>query len=108
MRIVSVFLWSCGDPFRFYKVVESEYLDLLQDSELCSPEGRDCIEKYSREAFGCEILCEGLYADVGKFKVEKSDQFDKIVEEYVNYKRNYITKIRFNGSAVPTFFNTKF
>ena len=52
-------------------MVESEYLDLLQDSELCSPEGRDCIEKYSREAFGCEILCEGLYAGVGKSKVEK-------------------------------------
>ena len=87
-------------------MVEPEYLDLLQDSELCSPEGRDCIEKYSRETFGCEILCEGLYAGVGKSKVEKRDQFEKIVEEYVNYKRNYVTKIRFNGSEVSTFFST--
>ena len=59
-------------------MVESEYLDLLQDSELCSPEGRDCIEKYSREAFGCEILCKGLYADVGKSKVGKAIGLTKL------------------------------
>ena len=103
-RSASAFLGS-SDSFRFSKVVEQEYIDLLQDATLCSPDGRDCIETYSGETFECQASCEGLYADVGKFEVEENEQYNKIVEEYVNYKRSYVSNIRFNGSAASTFFS---
>ena len=32
--------------------------------KMCSPEGRDCIEKMSTSTFNCSVACEGIYADV--------------------------------------------
>ena len=35
-----------------------------QDTEICDPKGRDCIEKNSAETFNCSTTCVGIYADV--------------------------------------------
>ena len=32
--------------------------------EICSPTGRDCIERNSTKSFNCSTTCEGIYADV--------------------------------------------
>ena len=39
-------------------------LFFLQDLEMCSPKGRDCIERNSTKSFNCSTTCEGIYADV--------------------------------------------
>ena len=35
-----------------------------QGFEVCSPAGRDCIEKTALKDFGCNTTCEGIYAGV--------------------------------------------
>ena len=58
----------------------------LQDLELCSPKGRDCIERNSTQSFNCSTTCEGIYADVqwvGKKieeDVEDEDEAEAAVE----------------------------
>ena len=77
----------------------------FQEGPLCSPEGRECITSNSEKTFGCQVPCEGLYADVSKLQVPKNSQYDKIVEEYLNYKRSYVKHVRFNASVDSTFFS---
>ena len=55
------------------------------------------------EDFGCQVSCEGLYADVTKHDVANNEQFLKIKEGYLSFKRNYVKNFRFNGSA-PGFY----
>ena len=71
----------------------------LQEGPLCSPEGRACIEGSSEDTFGCQISCEGLYADVWRIDAVKNEQYNKIVEEYLNYKKIYIRNVLFNASG---------
>ena len=50
---------------------------------MCSPEGRDCIERNSTKSFNCSTTCEGIYADVqwvGK-KVEEDMEDEEAVEK---------------------------
>ena len=42
------------------------------------------------EDFGCQVSCEGLYADVTKHDVANNEQFMKIKEGYLSFKRNYV------------------
>ena len=47
--------------------------------EMCSPKGRDCIERNSAQSFNCSTTCEGIYADVqwvGK-KIEEDVEDDE-------------------------------
>ena len=37
---------------------------LNQDGEVCTPEGRTCIEERSNKDFNCTVNCEGIYTDV--------------------------------------------
>ena len=52
---------------------------------MCSPTGRDCIERNSTRSFNCSTTCEGIYADVqwvGK-KIEEDvedDEAEAVVE----------------------------
>ena len=41
----------------------------------------------------------GLYADVSRHDVVQNDQYEKIKEEYVRFKRSRVKNLRFNGSA---------
>ena len=86
-------------------MLQNHYYHLFKDGPLCSPEGRDCIESSSEETFGCQISCEGLYADVGRVNVVKNEQYNKIVKEYLNYKKIQIHNVRFNASADSNFFS---
>ena len=103
MRNVYVFHLSL-DICRFYDVAKLFY-HLFKDGPLCSPEGRDCIEFSSEETFECQVPCEGLYADVSKIEVPKNSNYNRIVEEYLNFKRSYVNNVRFNTSANSTFFS---
>ena len=57
--------------------------------EICSPKGRDCIERNSTKSFNCSTTCEGIYADVqwvGKKieeDVEDEDEAEAAVEREV-------------------------
>ena len=45
--------------------------------EICKPEGRDYVEKYSAATFNCSTTCVGIYADlqwVGNAIEEKTDE----------------------------------
>ena len=92
------------DIFRFQNI--AKYICFSpQEGPLCSPEGRDCIESSSEETFSCPVPCEGLYADVTKLQLPENSQYDKIKEEYLNYKRSFLGHVRFNASAKSTFFS---
>ena len=57
-------------------------LSFRQDLEMCSPKGRDCIERNSTRSFNCSTTCEGIYADVqwvGK-KIEEDMEDEEAVE----------------------------
>ena len=91
------------------RMLQNTFKSLFQEGRpLCSPEGRDCIATYSEETFGCQVPCEGLYADVSKFEVVENFQYNRIIEEYLSYKRKYVNKVRFNGSASSSFFSEYF
>ena len=47
---------------------------------ICTPEGRDCIEKYSNETFWCNMSCVGIHADLQRVEEDKADQ--DWMEEY--------------------------
>ena len=92
------------DIFRFQNI--EKYICLsLQEGPLCSPEGRDCIESSSEETFGCQVPCEGLYADVSKIEVPENSKYNRIIEEYLNFKRSYVNNVQFNASAKFTLFS---
>ena len=99
MSVCSLGAWTCSGWIRLQNDVFSSF----QDGPLCSPAGRECIRSNSEETFDCQVPCEGLYADVSKLQVPKNSQYDKIVEEYLNYKRSYVKNVRFNASAHSTF-----
>ena len=37
-----------------------------QAGDICTSEGRNCIEKNAKQSFGCSTNCEGIYTDVQK------------------------------------------
>ena len=86
-------------------MLQKNLFSSFKDGPLCSPEGRDCIESSSEETFGCQVPCQGLYADVSKIEVPENSKYSRIVEEYLNFKRNYVNNVRFNASANSTFFS---
>ena len=71
---------------------------------MCSPTGRDCIERNSTKSFNCSTTCEGIYADVqwvGK-KIEENEdeeaeedvetEFEGKVDENSNKRFAYLEK----------------
>ena len=79
-----------------------------QDGFLCTPEGRDCIERNSEKTGGCGVSCEGIYADVEHRLLDEAHVqnplFDEVVERYREYKRRYVKNIGFNAAAFSTIF----
>ena len=67
-----------------------------QDLEVCSPKGRDCIERNSTKSFNCRTTCEGIYADVqwvgkkieemedGEAEEDLEKEFEGKVDENMN------------------------
>ena len=45
-----------------------------QGGDLCSPEGRTCIEENSRRNFSCSVNCEGMYTDIQKTQEDKVER----------------------------------
>ena len=82
-----------------------KYVDYFQEGQLCSPAGRDCVEISSMGNFECQAPCEGLYADVSRSETFENSQFNKIMEEYQSYRRQYIRNIQFNITSSSTEFS---
>ena len=40
----------------------------FQDGQICTPEGRNCIEEQSSQKFSCSVNCEGVYFNVIKVR----------------------------------------
>ena len=84
-------------------------MDFEQDTEKCTPEGRDCIKEHSSESFNCSTTCEGVYADVqctkeGIKEEREQPQIAKLIDQYEKYKRQKIQHFVFNASAISTNF----
>ena len=60
------------------------------------------MDNLSREDFGCQVSCEGLYADVTKHDVVQNEQYKKIEEEYRNYRKMYFKNIQYRPRFIIT------
>ena len=58
--------------------------------KICSPEGRDCIEKKSSWTFNCSVACEGTYADVQWEEKIIDEMEEESVEDEVEEKLNAV------------------
>ena len=100
----------------------------MQDSRKCSPVGRSCIDRLSKEKLNCSVACEGIYVDIqweeeslklgegisqGKGestgKQKKGDILNgknlaKMIKEYADYKGQYVKHFRYNAQAESTKF----
>ena len=81
----------------------------LQDSKVCNPKGRDCIEEKSGRDFNCHISCEGIYADTSQWDGRgegdvKKEEIEPLISEYKNFKRNNVHHFRFSSNAPSTMF----
>ena len=83
---------------------------IFQGGAVCNSTGRSCIDDGIKESYGCKTSCEGIHVDVqwidedvGKSRdggrEESKDAFNRLVEEYREYKRNYSRAFRFLASA---------
>ena len=54
-----------------------------QDKRICSPKGRDCIEKNFAETFFCNTTCEGIYADVDHLSNEMEELAEEEPDQYL-------------------------
>ena len=103
---------------------------LSKVSNMCDPEGRNCIEDWASERFNCSIACDGIFVDIereendiltgeegstnnnegmngkGKHKgdVLNRKMFARLVEEYVAFKRNCVQHFRYDAEADSTNF----
>ena len=80
----------------------------MQDTKICGPEGRDCIEENSAQTFDCSFACEGMYAGVNwkgrrviKIEMDK-EKYNMLSNQYVNFKRNSVKHFEFS-SASPSY-----
>ena len=76
---------------------------------MCSPAGRDCIDRESHKSFDCKMACVGLYADVGVSEKHTrlegdSKQLMGLVEAYERHKKKFVKNFVFNESAKSTTF----
>ena len=91
-----------------------------QERNKCTPYGRDCIEQNFLRTFGCNVTCEGIYADVqwtdealGEKSCNKPSKRTKnrngkdmgtmkmlkLISEYKEFKRNAVQHFRFNSTS---------
>ena len=76
----------------------------MQDTKICGPEGRDCIEENSAQTFNCIFTCEGMYAGVnwkdGEMKNEMDkEKYNRLSSQYVNFKRNSVKHFDFKSAS---------
>ena len=96
----------------------------LQGARKCDVEGRYCIEKNYARTFNCNTTCDGVYADIHMIKnqpvksgltqpkmdLESKDKgadkakFEKLIDEYRQFKRSFVQHYKFS----PTSNKTKF
>ena len=98
-----------------------------QGGDICTPEGRTCIEENSQKNFSCSVNCEGIYADIQKTREEgivpvqhdknanlpegeeaNRKKIAKLVNEYNAYKKEKLQNFRFNPAKVSTQFGNIF
>ena len=95
-----------------------------QVDQICSPEGRDCIEDKAGNDFNCSVSCEGMYADVfwvehmlGEEEIRRQKRMElmgeierkqeeanmmqiaKLVKEYNMFKKESVRHFRFSATA---------
>ena len=51
-------------PGQGYQVYLLKREHFTVHSQVCGPNGRDCIERHSSNTFNCSSTCEGIYANV--------------------------------------------
>ena len=75
----------------------------MQDMQICSPNGRDCIEQHSAKTFNCSLACEGIFADISWKVAEMENKKDKkkyqdLSSEYQDLKKKHVKYFRFNSN----------
>ena len=99
-----------------------------QESNLCNPEGRSCIDLWASQSFNCSDACSGIFVDIeweeddiltgeggstnnnegvngtGKHKGDLLNRkmFARLVAEYVAFKRNRVQHFRYDAEADST------
>ena len=88
----------------------------LQGGKTCGLEGRDCVERNYSRVFNCNTTCNGIYADVDKIeglltqddnktrKDASTKKFQRLIEEYRTFKKNYVQHFRFSSASNKTVF----
>ena len=100
----------------------------LQGARKCDVEGRDCIERNYARTFNCNTTCDGVYADIHMIKnqpvksgltqprmdLESKDKtlekgadkakFEKLIEEYRQFKRSFVQHYKFSLTSNETRF----
>ena len=103
-------------------------LPFLQGARKCDLEGRDCIEKNYARTFNCNTTCDGVYADIHMIKnhpvkseleqlkmdLESKDKtlekgadkakFEKLIDEYRQFKRSFVQHYKFSPISNETRF----
>ena len=99
-------------------------LFLFQGRDICTPEGRTCIEKNSGQNFSCSVNCVGMYADIqrthedtadienhammtnirGKGQEANRKKIEKLVHEYNAYKKSKLRNFKFNPARASAQF----
>ena len=83
--------------------------DSPQEGEVCTPEGRDCVEEKAGESFNCNIACEGIFADAqwipeASYKeIEGTDKNNlmRLILEYKEFKKN-VRHFRFDSNLTAS------
>ena len=103
----------------------------LQGARKCDLEGRDCIEKNYARTFNCNTTCDGVNADIHmiknqpmkakqkpvksgpkqpKLELESKDKgadkakFEKLIDEYRQFKRSFVQHYKFSPTSNETRF----
>ena len=101
----------------------------MQEKKKCDPAGRSCIESYANHHFNCSVACEGIFVDVeweedhvltssaettNKMDVErkgdvlKIGKVEKLINDYVAFKRAYVQHFRYDAKATSSNFSKFF
>ena len=92
-RTKSLMLEKCKCvPWEMSRIIIT--LGLSLERGICAPHGRDCIEKYSNESFGCNLSCVGIHADVERVEEDTADEdwMEEYEERYQDQFENNMKK----------------
>ena len=89
--------------------------DSPQAGEVCTPEGRDCVEEKAGESFNCNIACEGIFADAQWIpeatdeNIEGTDKNNlmRLIKEYKEFKKN-VWHFQFDSNLTASNYGEKY